>query len=177
MVKRSISIAPSLNNIIHHQIAMKTKTLFASMIALILMGNAIVPQNAKAELPMKLFDHGNGISLIVPDSDTTEAAYGGRLRLYDVHIAKMVEVTYHACTERRQKNGLTFLYAADNGKSNMGTFRISCQLATDIVSAYGLGKYEPSQFIDDEVKIRTLNITGGKVDKWIRFTNNFKPVR
>ena len=153
---------------------MNTKISLIGTIVLTMLGSAISPQIAKAELPMKLFDNGNGISLTVPNSDTTLPAYGGRLRLYDVHIAKMFEVTYHACQERRQKSGLTWFYAADNGKTKMGTFKITCNLARDIVSAYGLGKYEPSQFIDDEVKIRTLNITGGKVDKWMQFTKNFK---
>jgi hypothetical protein len=154
---------------------MNTKSLVLSTIALTLLGGAIAPKIAQAELPMRLFDQGSGISLTVPDSDTTLPAYGGRLRLYDIHIAKMFEVTYHACTERGQRFGLAWFYSANNGKTNMGTFRITCRFARQIVDKYGLGKYEPSQFIDDEVKIRTLNITGDKVEKWIKFTRDFKP--
>ncbi|HEY9885432.1 MAG TPA: hypothetical protein V6C98_17645, partial [Thermosynechococcaceae cyanobacterium] len=38
------------------------------------------------------FQHRTG-TFVVPDRDTTLSAYGGSLRRYDVHIAKMIEVT------------------------------------------------------------------------------------
>jgi hypothetical protein len=158
---------------------MNTKILFASTIALTLIGSAIVPQNAQAEIKTKFFADEGYYFLRVPDTDTTLPAYGGRLRLYDVHIAKMFEISYSFCQSAQYTNDrvLPWYYYADNGKTNMGEFRISCELARDIVSAYGLGKPERTETDSRPKMFPTLNITGGKVDKWIRFTNNFKPVR
>ena len=158
---------------------MKTKTLFASTIALTLIGSAIVSQNAKADLPMIVGNDEGLWYVTVPDSDTTAPAYGGKLRLYDVHIAKMFEVTHDSCTRGNSRKDYEWTYTADRGQAKMGTFIISCQLAQDIVTAYGLGKPEATKLEGSRrtYVIPTLNITGGKVDKWIRFTNNFKPVR
>ncbi|NEQ44726.1 MAG: hypothetical protein F6K00_14655 [Leptolyngbya sp. SIOISBB] len=39
------------------------------------------------------------IVLTVPDQDTTRSAYGGILRRYDVHVAKMLEVSHHYCQQ------------------------------------------------------------------------------
>jgi hypothetical protein len=157
---------------------MNTKTLFVSTIAL-MIGSSIVPQNAQAEISMTIgIDEGYHY-IMVPDRDTTAPAYGGKLRLYDVHIAKMFEVTNDTCIRGRSDRGIEWTYTADRGNAKMGTFVIRCQLARDIATAYGLGRAEATTFEGSRKvnMIPTLNITGSKVDKWIRFTNNFKPVR
>jgi hypothetical protein len=158
---------------------MNTRMLFARTIALTLIGSAIVPQIAKADIPMKIAPGRSGWTITVPDEDTTVPAYGGRLRKYDVHIAKMIEVTSLSCKQSPRNRTLSWTYRADNGAANMGTFAVSCGLVWDLFDAYGTGKSEETQFVDSDgsTMIPTLNITGGKVDKWIRFTNNFKPIR
>lgn len=108
----------------------------------------------------------------VPDKDTTISADGGELRRYDVHIAKMFEVTHYLCQNKHKPNLLNWLnekdvsvfkklkrldaslkgkrtdegfswnYEAANGNVFMGRFSISCDLAQTVVSAYGLGKAE-----------------------------------
>ena len=158
---------------------MNTKTLFASTIVLMMIGSAIVPQIAKADISMKIAPRRSGWTITVPDEDTTVPAYGGRLRKYDVHIAKMIEVTSLSCKQSPRNRTLSWTYYADNGSANMGTFAVSCGLVWDLFDAYGTGKPEATEFVDSEgvTMIPTLNITGGKVNKWIRFTNNFKPVR
>ena len=158
---------------------MKIKTLFASTIALTILGSATVPQIAQAEISMKISPGRSGWTITVPDEDTTVPAYGGRLRKYDVHIAKMVEITSLSCKQSPRSRTLSWTYYADNGSANMGTFALSCGLVWDLFEAYGTGKPEATEFVDSEgvTMVPTLNITGGKVDKWIRFTNNFKPVR
>ena len=156
---------------------MNTKTLFASTIALTLIGSAIVPQNAQAEIAMTIGIDEGYYYISVPDSDTTASAYGGKLRLYDVHIAKMFEVSHDAC--KRYNRSIEWTYTADRGQAKMGTFLISCKLAQDITIAYGFRAPEATTFEGSRKvnMIPTLNITGGKIDRWIRFTNNFKPVR
>ena len=158
---------------------MNTKTLFVSTIALTLIESAITPQNAQAEIPMKFFADEGTYFLKVPDKYTTLPAYGGRLRLYDVHIAKMVELTQYFCQKYNYSSDRSYpwYYYVDNGNIDMGRFKISCRLANELSSAYGLGKVERTETDTRPIMVPTLNITGGKVDKWIRFTNNFKPVR
>ena len=78
-------------------IPMKTKLRFIATIATMLTLGAIAPQAAKAEILMRITYAEGQWSLSVPDTDTTVSAYGGRLRLYDVHIAKLVEVTHNSC--------------------------------------------------------------------------------
>ncbi|XGV94253.1 MAG: hypothetical protein ACAF41_00010 (plasmid) [Leptolyngbya sp. BL-A-14] len=48
--------------------------------------------------------------LTVPDNNTTRSAYGGRLRVYDVHIAKMFEVTYNLCQSGSIGGGTSWSY-------------------------------------------------------------------
>ncbi|MBW3586406.1 MAG: hypothetical protein KY448_11360 [Cyanobacteria bacterium 0813] len=145
------------------------------------------PLASSTALPMELgFDEGFG-SIVVPESDTTASAYGGRLRRYDVHIAKMFEVTHFMCQQGNLTPGITWNYAAGGGRINMGSFEITCRLANQIASAYGLGKSEPTNvtFSAGEVgrpavrsfNIPILDITGDKVPRWVSFVQGFQPVR
>jgi len=120
--------------------------------------------------------------LRTPVSDTTQSFDGGNLRVYDVHIAKMVEVTHQECKTTPSREDRTWRYLANNDEW-MGEFRISCQLANDLAIAYGMGKPEMTAIFMAEVDepsttaIPTLNITGGKVQTWMQFTQNFQPIR
>lgn len=82
------------------------------------------------------------MGMVVPDRDTTQSAYGGQLRLYDVHIAKMFEVTHTLCQEIPGLGYLNWVYQAGGGSLFMGRFQVSCKLANDLASAYGLGTPE-----------------------------------
>lgn len=142
------------------------------------------PAQASTALPMTLTTGEGMFTITVPNSNTTESAYGGRLRVYDVHIAKMFEVTHHMCSSGRLSPGASWSYYADSGSVNMGNFYISCQLARDIAIAYGLGNSEATTlYVSQEESGRTarnmsvpiLNIIGGKVDSWMQFTSQFTP--
>ncbi|BAS58101.1 hypothetical protein NIES2135_25140 [Leptolyngbya boryana NIES-2135] len=145
------------------------------------------PLQASTALPMTLSTSEGYYTMKVSDNDTTRSAYGGGLRVYDVHIAKMFEVTYRVCTTGRLSPGANWTYLAGNGSINMGNFYISCDLASDIAIAYGLGNPERTtilHFAGEEAEgeprtegIPILNITGGKIDRWMNFTRNFKPAR
>ncbi|MEG4961107.1 hypothetical protein QUA78_21405, partial [Microcoleus sp. K4-B3] len=83
--------------------------------------------------------------------------------------------------------GITWNYAAGGGRINMGSFEITCRLANQIATAYGLGKSEPTNvtFSAGEVgrpavrsfNIPILDITGDKVPRWVSFVQGFQPVR
>ena len=173
---------------------MKTNLLMSTIAATLMLG-AIAPQSAKAEILMKVMYQEGQWFLTVPDPDTTVSAYGGRLRLYDVHIAKMIEVTHSRCSSPRRagaspkKNGLRiekyhWLYSSAQGWGDMGYFPITCKLAQSLVNTYGLGKAE-STTIWYEVSsavmgtrtemIPILDIRGEEIDEWMSFTSRFKP--
>jgi hypothetical protein len=124
---------------------------------------------------------GDNWFLRTPVADTTESFNGGLLRVYDVHIAKMVEITHYQCNNSGSRANRTWFYHAND--INMGRFRISCDLANDLSIAYGMGKPELTNIFMAEIeepsttRIPTLNITGGKVKTWMKFTQNFKPIR
>ncbi|WP_333164219.1 hypothetical protein [Microcoleus sp. AT3-A2] len=63
---------------------------------------------------------GGTYTLTVSETNTTKFAYGGQLRLYDVHIAKMFEVTYSDSQEIPNPGGRTWYCRAGNGKIDMG---------------------------------------------------------
>lgn len=145
-----------------------------------------VPAQASTALPMTISTTEGTFSLMAPDTNTTRPAYGGKLRVYDVHIAKMVEITHLMCSTGRLSPGTTWSYSAGNGSINMGNFKISCQLANDLAGAYGLGKPEQTPIYfsaeeagggNDTLSVPILSITGGKIDRWMNFTRNFKPSR
>ncbi len=143
---------------------------------------------AQADVPMEInrILETNRFTLTVP-GNTTESAYGGRLRLYDVHIAKMVEVTDYYCSKGQLNadRSVVWNYYANSGDTNMGTFKLSCGLSRDLAIAYGIGRLESTLMREtyrrrsgdlESVDIPSLNIKGGKVDSWLRFAGNLKPV-
>lgn len=171
-----------------------------SLFSLVIMGTTFsltgLTQRAVAQstsLPMTISLADNSFFfLIVPDRDVSQIAFGGKLRRRDVHTAKMFEVTQHFCkTEPKRASGYDWIYEKNGGRASLpgtsrGTFRISCDLANDIAIAYGAGKPESTTVgfcrgggacPPKTYSIPILNITGGKVDTWLRFMSNFKSVR
>ncbi|MGB3534320.1 MAG: hypothetical protein WBA13_12490 [Microcoleaceae cyanobacterium] len=151
--------------------------------------NSAQPVYRSTIVPMRL-ESGEGMyTMIVPNSDITQSAYGGELSLYDVHIAKMIEVTYDTCQQMKRERGMdagsrTWFYQTENGSINIENLNISCSFAEQIVETYGLGKPEPTvvknfvefQGVNTETRlIPILDITGSKVPQWINFASGFKP--
>ncbi len=124
------------------------------------------------------------IQLTAPNRDTTQPAYGSKLRLYDVHLAKMFETSHFLCQQSRGVSGYEWVYSADNGSIRMGNFRIPCTLASEMASTYGLGKPERTSIARDSeggppesdvYSIPIFEIAGSKVQRWMNFVQNFKP--
>lgn len=134
-------------------------------------------------------DSWQPIQFIVPDRNTAKSADGGKLRLYDVHIAKMFEISHFLCDRDQASKGYDWSYEAENGNIEMGRFKISCNLAQSIAAAYGLGKPEisvirrnfnlknggPSLAIET-YSIPTLNIVNNRVLQWRDFVQKFPPI-
>ena len=155
------------------------------------LGNSSQIIAQSTEVPMTL-EFGEGMyTMTVPNRDTTQSAYGGQLSLYDVHIAKMFEITYDDCQQMqrqygRDAGGRSWFYKAGNGNIDMGEFYMSCNLADQIVDTYGLGQPEQTvvkNFVEfsgvntETRSIPILDITGSKVSQWINFVQGFKPRR
>src|SRR6478672_8671993 len=108
------------------------------------------------------------LTLIVPDRDIYRSS-GDGLSRYDLHMAKMFEVTFAHCDQLRPHiQQVQWHYTADNGNRNLDQFSISCQLAQEVVDAYGLSNSEPTRMTyratgtDTIEYIPTLNLRGDK---------------
>jgi hypothetical protein len=116
----------------------------------------------------------------VPEKPTTTAVQDG-LRLYEVHFAKMIEVTNHFCNKMGASGDYTVYwnYNAEEGKVFMGQYSIACQVAKDTISKFGtLG--EESITIDyggnaQNVTIAPLNLNSKNAQEFAQLVQSFKP--
>ncbi len=164
-------------------------TLTAALMAIAPLGLAQdFPITSIFSMGVGSAEHGGSGELIVPDTNTTTPAYGNdsRLRRYELHIAKMFEVTIWEC--RGSREGFMFWqYKAGNGSVDMGGFEITCALADDIRQSYGVGRAEPTSItrfgprltgrVTQTVNVPILKIEGNKIDSWLNFVERFQPVR
>ncbi|MEG4456119.1 hypothetical protein [Microcoleus sp. N9_A1] len=134
-------------------------------------------------------DGWQSAQFIVPDRNTTQSAGSSKLRLYDVHIAKMFEISRFLCDRDRTWAGYNWSYGAANGNIDMGNFKISCNLARTTATTYGLGKPEitvirrnfdlpggqPSVAVE-KYSIPTLNVEKTRVVQWRNFVQKFPPI-
>ncbi|WP_445240385.1 hypothetical protein [Microcoleus vaginatus] len=121
---------------------MRGRWLFAAIFACVVTAFTIAPLTpnsalARTELPITEIrwfnyspeDSWQPIQFIVPDRNTAKSAGSRKLRLYDVHIAKMFEISHFLCDRDRASEGYNWSYQAENGSIEMGRFKISCNLA------------------------------------------------
>lgn len=118
-------------------------------------------------------------TFVVPDRDTTASAYGGSLRRYEVHIAKMIEITADQWCQRPNFEGVYWNYQAENGNLFMGQYYISCAAARNAVRVYGVGKPERTVIHQrgnpQVVNIPVLNVYGEKVPQFMQYVQTLKP--
>jgi len=99
----------------------------------------------------------------VPDRSPTTPAKNG-LRSYEIDLAKMIEVTHWFCRYQKPAYTLYWHYEANNGKTFMGQYTLSCQTARQIVATIGLGPTERvaihNQGRVNQAMIASLNLTG-----------------
>ena len=130
------------------------------------------------------------IQFTVPNEDNTKSVSGGKLRLYHVHIARMFEISHFLCNRDRTAAGYDWSYDVANGNIEVGRFKISCNLAREIATAYGFGKPQltvirrnfnlkngrPSVALE-KYSIPALNITKTLSPQWINFVKKLTPIR
>lgn len=119
-------------------------------------------------------------SFVVPDRDTSVAIAQSGLTRYDVHVAKMIEITHFQwCTPRSNYDGVFYTYDADNGKIFMGQLYISCAVAKDAITRFGTGKPERTVIFDrgnpSTVSIPVLDVQGKKVPEFRKLVRSIKP--
>lgn len=123
----------------------------------------------------------------VPDRNTTVSAFGGEMRRYDVHMARMIALSHRFYCQQPYSAGIEKVvvwdYRANNGRIDMGTFNMPCTLVEQVVSAYGLGRTVPMEveLTDGSVgvfNVQTLNIEDGwETDDFLKFVQTIKPER
>lgn len=150
---------------------------------------------AQSEVPMTIRFGGTEaaggfvlMNITVPNQNTTQSTADGQMRLYDRHVAKMFEVTNFLCQQVGSEGaikGYEWLYRGANGKSNLGRFRISCDLARNLATGYGIGKPQQTQIAreseggppeTDVYSIPSFNIAGPKIQKWMDFVKKFPSI-
>jgi hypothetical protein len=143
---------------------------------------------AKADLPMKISQAEEFYMLTVPDTDTTKSAFGGKLRRYDIHIAKIHEVTDHLCQKHNMsaEASLTWGYAAGNGSINMGRFKLTCEDAFYAFQNIGQqGKpertviYRSDESGKDQIvlMVPTLGLNKNTINRWQGVVQRFNPIQ
>lgn len=124
----------------------------------------------------------------VPDRNTTVSAFGGRMRRYDVHIARMIALSHHLYCAQPYEGGrekaMSWEYRANNGKIEMGYFNMPCTQVEQVVRTYGLGKAVPMkvQLTDERTvkvfNVRLLDIQGdAETARFLKFVQTLKPER
>ena len=119
-------------------------------------------------------------NLYVPDQDTNQPAYGGRLRVYDVHIAKMFESTYYECRTTESRRWVQIVWRYYRGNRGQGAYTISCDRANQVVREYGLMNQTETSLViyyraRNNVELPTLDITGDKITPWLELVRTFRP--
>jgi hypothetical protein len=144
--------------------------LLASTVLVALASSATFPQRAQAEIPMEVRAVKGGYLLEVSEpsggrSGLMNSAYGDRLRLYDVHMAKIFRETYDMCSRMAHDNGvMTWRYKTPTPPPEAGRSKpfiniilpIPCRVATELVVKYGIEGSSPAE---------------DKVDEWMLITD------
>ncbi|MBJ7901509.1 MAG: hypothetical protein GC158_16685 [Cyanobacteria bacterium RI_101] len=121
---------------------------------------------------------GRSATLSTASKNTTQKAQNG-LRLYDLHIAKMLEVSNQYCQDRPKDYSLRWNYLAEGGKIFMGEYQISCQLAKDTFKKFGAQGSETLTIDyagnEEATKVPVLNLTAKNASDFAKFVQTLKP--
>lgn len=114
----------------------------------------------------------------VPDKDTTKLVKDG-LRLYDIHLAKMIEVTNDFCKDQKSDYVVYWNYEAEDGKIFMGKYSLTCQFAKDTLKKFGTSATEKVTINHrgnpTTVKITTLNLNSKNAKEFATLAQSIKP--
>jgi hypothetical protein len=114
----------------------------------------------------------------VPDKSTTKLVQDG-LRLYEVHLAKMIEVTNNYCQDRESNYVVHWIYQAEGGKVFMGNYDMTCQFAKNTMKKFGTAASEtvPIDYAghSESVKITPLNLNSENAKEFTSLVQSIKP--
>lgn len=135
-------------------------------------GGTAVPVSIKRWEPTLL-------TLTVADANTARSAYGYKLRLYEVHFAKMLETSAHICNQEGRTDSLRWGYIVANAER--GTFSFPCSVARSLRQQFGTIKPERTTIVQAngtvvQQDIPVLNINGARVDRWIIWVQQQHPL-
>ena len=114
----------------------------------------------------------------VPETKTTTVVKDG-LRLYDLHLARMLEVSVNYCQDRESSYLFYWNYEADHGKIFMGQFSWSCQFARNVLKEFGTSgpKEITIHHVDNPqvTEIRVLDLTPENARSFMKLVQSIKP--
>nr|WP_290228182.1 hypothetical protein [Trichocoleus desertorum] len=128
-------------------------------------------------------------NLSVPNRSNDRAFFDSELSLYDLHIAKMYEVTAALCQRRLtfpfNQSIQVFQWSYSANSIPIGQLQISCREAEDVANTYGRGFLSESTVIRrplsadsspsaETFQIPTLNLTGYQAPLWKSFTRRLR---
>lgn len=121
---------------------------------------------------------GRYATLSTTDKTTTKKGQYG-LSTYDLHIAKMIEVSGNYCQDRPQDYVMRWNYSAADGAIFMGEYTIPCTLAKSTLKKFGT-KGTETLAIDyagneEATKIPVLNLTQSNAAEFAKFAKSLKP--
>ena len=103
------------------------------------------------------------------------------MRLYDAHIARMIEVTKAFCQEENRDPSfiVSWNYEAEDGKMFMGKFPLTCEFANNTFQSFGGGKQERvvvhHRGNAQAEMIETLDLQGQNLTKFLTIVDQLKP--
>lgn len=166
------------------------KAPFCCRLALFALGVSILgglaePAHA-VRTPMRI-STGEGLySLIVPELDVMQRLPESQLSLFDIHLAKMFEVTHHMCITDNLSPGTSWTYLAGSGSRVVkADLIITCEQAQGLASVYGLAtpeltpitiSLEEAGSSSKTLDIPTFDLSDYKEDAWLQFTQTYKPL-
>jgi serine/threonine-protein kinase len=117
-------------------------------------------------------------TFLVPESTAVTPVKNG-LRLYEVHLAKMIEVSESYCQDRESDYLIHWIYKVDQGKIFMGQFSWSCQFARDTLKKFGSSGTEKMTIHHrgnpTSETISVLDINSNNAKEFINLVKTLKP--
>lgn len=158
------------------------KKLALSLISIIsfnLSASAIPVSNAYINFAGAGGDFSSRTGTFRAKESTTITPVKDGLRIYETHLAKMIEVSENFCKDREPNYKFYWNYEADQGKIFMGQFTWTCQFAHDTFKKFGTAGKEKIviHYVDNPQNetISVLNLIGKNAQEFINLVKTIKP--
>ena len=113
------------------------------------------------------------------NDSTTVTPVGNGLRLYEMHLARMLEVSTHFCQDRMPDYQFYWNYEAEDGKVYMGQFSWTCQFAINTVEQFGSAETKKMtiHYVDNPIveQIKVMNLDQQNAQEFIDLVKTLEP--